>query len=91
MNEYENKEKELFRAFTESDYGLRIFLKQAISISDAMMEKSTTAEDKISWIEMSIAARKLECEVCERIIAENNKTIGILGHQHKDVISATQH
>lgn len=64
----DQKEAELFKAFTESDNGLRIFLKQAIAISDDMMSKSTDAESKMAWLEMSIASRKLDLAACERMI-----------------------
>jgi hypothetical protein len=71
----DQKEAELFKAFTESDQGLRIFLKQAIAISDDMLAKSTDAESKVAWLEMSIASRKLDCEACKRQIETNRKDI----------------
>jgi len=72
----DQKEAELFRAFTESDQGLRIFLKQAIAISDDMLAKSTDAESKVAWLEMSIASRKLDLEACERILKSDSAAWG---------------
>ena len=73
MSTDERNEAALFQAFTASDYGLSIFLKQAIAISDAMLAKSTDAESKVAWLEMSIAARKLDLAACERLVAQNNR------------------
>lgn len=71
----DQKEAELFKAFTGSDHGLRIFLKQAIAISDDMLAKSTDAESKVAWLQMSIASRELDCEACKRQIETNRKDI----------------
>ena len=74
MSTDERNEAALFQAFTASDYGLSIFLKQAIAISDAMLAKSTDAESKVAWLEMSIAAENL---TWRRVKGWSRRTIGL--------------
>lgn len=57
--EIKEAEEQLFDLFTKDPRHLQILLRQMIKISEIMITKKCSCEEKTAWLEIAIAARTI--------------------------------